>query len=257
MTEALQARDLSVRLGQRELVSGVSFSAQYGALLAVAGPNGAGKSTLLKSLMGLVSCAGTVQVAGLSVGTLTRQQRAQTMGYVPQRSTMAVGVSVYDVVAQARYAHRSGLAGLAGFSRRADPVVEMALDRMGLLAMARRTFDTLSGGEQRRVLMARALATEARVLLLDEPTAGLDVGQVLQLFRLLGELRSEGYALLAVLHDLSEVRRHADHTLLLAGGRTVAYGPTCDVLTSQRVRDVYGVHAHENAALGFSLDGAL
>jgi iron complex transport system ATP-binding protein len=252
MADALIATQVSVRRGKREIISNVSLTAQHGALLAIVGPNGAGKSTLLRALAGLLPHQGTVLVTGAPLSALTAAARARAIGYVPQRSAMADGISVYDVVAQARYAHRHGFGTLA---RAPDPVVEHALVRTGLQAFSRRAFDTLSGGEQRRVLTARALASEARVLLLDEPTAGLDVAYVLKFFRLLDELRREGYALVCVLHDLSEVRRNADNTLLLHEGRCVAHGATGAVLSAEHLRHVYGVHAHENVALGFSLDG--
>ena len=169
-----------------------------------------------------------------------------------QRSELTAGISVHDVVAQARYA---GHGGFLGFGERQDDVVERALARVGLASLAERAFDTLSGGEQRRVLTARALASEARVLLLDEPTAGLDVAHVLRFFALLHELRRDGYALVCVLHDLSDVLRHADRALLLHQGRAVACGPSAEVLTPACIREVYGVHSHAGAALGFSLHG--
>ncbi|HEX6240784.1 MAG TPA: ABC transporter ATP-binding protein, partial [Polyangiales bacterium] len=152
----------------------------------------------------------------------------------------------------ARYAQHGGL---LGFGERRDDVVDRALARVGLAPLAERAYDTLSGGEQRRVLTARALASEARLLLLDEPTAGLDVAQVLRFFALLGELRRDGYALVCVLHDLSDVLRHADRALLLSQGRSVGFGVTREVLSEERIRAVYGVHSHAGAALGFSLHG--
>jgi iron complex transport system ATP-binding protein len=252
MSDALQATDVSVHRGPREVVTDVSLTAHYGALLAIVGPNGAGKTTLLKALAGLLPRTGSVRVAGAALDGLSAAERARSLAYVPQRSLMADGVSVCDVVAQARYAHRGAF---PGFGRGVDPVVQQALARTQLEPLARRAFDTLSGGEQRRVLTARALATQARVLLLDEPSAGLDVAHALRLFQLLAELRAEGYALICVLHDLDEVRRYADSTLLLHHGRCLAQGPSAELLRAERLREVYGVFAHENVGLGFSLDG--
>jgi iron complex transport system ATP-binding protein len=251
MTEALRANGVSVWRGRHEIVADVSLDAAFGSLLALVGPNGAGKSTLLRALAGLLPHRGAIHVAGAPLTSLSAGARARTIGYVPQRSAMADGVAVYDVVAQARFAHRRGF----GLSRTDDPVVEQALDRTGLRPFARRCFETLSGGEQRRVLTARALATQARVLLLDEPTSGLDVAHSLRVLQLLAELRAEGYALICVLHNLDEVRRFADSALLLRCGRSVAQGATAAVLTAEHVKQVYGVHAHENVALGFSLTG--
>jgi iron complex transport system ATP-binding protein len=252
MTDALCANQVGVERGKRLLLREVTFSAQYGELLAVVGPNGAGKSTLLRALLGLGPHTGSVHIAGGPLERMTPRARARAVGYVPQRSELTAGISVHDVVAQARYA---GHGGFLGFGERQDDVVERALARVGLAPLAERAFDTLSGGEQRRVLTARALASEARVLLLDEPTAGLDVAHVLRFFALLHELRRDGYALVCVLHDLSDVLRHADRALLLHQGRAVACGPSAEVLTPACIREVYGVHSHAGAALGFSLHG--
>jgi ABC-type cobalamin/Fe3+-siderophores transport system ATPase subunit len=172
------------------------------------------------------------------------------MGYVPQQSGLSSSVSVQDVVAQGRYAHRGGLR-----SARGDEAVREALGRTGLLGMRARAFHTLSGGEQRRVLLARALATGARVLLLDEPTAGLDVAHVLRFFGLIRELKSDGYAIISVLHDLSDVRAHADEALVLRDGTTHSWGPVVDVIADRAAREVYGVALQENAALGYRLLG--
>lgn len=252
MTDALAARELSVQRGQQQLVSAVSLAVRHGELLAVVGPNGAGKSTLLKALLGLVPHTGSVLVSGKRRSMLSARERAHALGYVPQRSALSAGVAVRDVIAQARYATH---AGLLGFGEGADDVVERALARVGLSALALRAYDTLSGGEQRRVLIARALASEAKLLLLDEPTAGLDVAQVLRCFALLRELCRDGYALICVLHDLADVLRHADRALLLHQGRLVAAGASAEVLSPERVQSVYGVHSHTGAALGFSLHG--
>lgn len=252
MADALVASAIDVRHGTHHAVRGVSLQVQYGSVLAIVGPNGAGKSTLLKAMAGLIDHAGEVLVGGQQRASLTPAERARAIGYVPQRSSLAAGVLVYDVVAQARYAHRKGWR----LGRLGDSSVERALERTGLTAFRQRRFETLSGGEQRRVLIARALASEARVLLLDEPTSGLDVAHVLRFFELLASLRADGYCLLAVLHDLTDVQRHADATLLLEQGRAVAFGPTNEIVHSAHVKDVYGVHTHPNVALGFSLDGS-
>jgi len=251
--ELLIARDVSVRRGSREIVRAVSLQARAGELLAVVGPNGAGKSSLLKALAGLWPAQGEIQVSGASLAALSPRERARALGYVPQRSALTEGIAVHDVVGQARYAKQEGL---FGFGAARDPIVDQALARVGLSSLAQRAYDTLSGGEQRRVLTARALASQARILLLDEPTSGLDVAHVLRFFALLRSLRGEGYALICVLHELDDVLRYADSVLLLNAGVTVAYGSAADVLTPAHVRQVYGVHSHENAALGFSLHGA-
>jgi iron complex transport system ATP-binding protein len=250
--DALSAQGVSVVRGPRTILQDITFGAGYGGLLAIAGPNGAGKSTLLKTLLGLMPCTGSIQVEGRSLIELSDRERAQRLAYIPQRASVMLGVSVLDVVASARYAHRDRW----GRIDREEPTVHKALARVGLTDLAGRTFESLSGGEQRLVLLARALATGARVLLFDEPTAGLDIVNVLHFFRLMRELVSQGHAVLCVLHELSDVQRYADEVLLLASGRCVEVGPVARVLSPQRISQVYGVHVHPSAALGFSLDGS-
>jgi len=250
--DALWAQGVSVSRGERTIVSDVTFRARHGALLAIAGPNGAGKSTLLKALLGLLPSRGSILVEGRLVSELSVRQRAQHLAYIPQRSSVMLGVSVLDVVASARYAYRDRF----GRIDREDPAVAEAIRRVGLSTFASRTFESLSGGEQRLVLLARALATGARVLLFDEPTAGLDIVHVLQFFQLMRELTSQGHAVLCILHELSDVQRYADEVLLLERGRCVDVGPVADVLSQDRIAKVYGVHVHPSVALGFSLDGS-
>lgn len=251
MADALEARELAVRIGAATLLDNVSFDVTYGSLRAVVGPNGAGKSTLIKSLLGLVPHTGRVLVDGSELAQLSAADRARTIAYVPQRSSLATGIPVRDVVAQARYAYRSRF----GLTDPNDAAVTRAIEQTGLEPFARRAYDTLSGGEQRRVLIARALATGAKVLLFDEPTAGLDIAYALRFFELTRGLKAGGYAIVCVLHDLAEAKRHADRVLLLSAGRTVADGPAADVLSEANIVKVYGVHSHEAAAVGFSLDG--
>lgn len=246
---ALSAENISVKRGPRTLLNDVTLHAQRGALLAIVGPNGAGKSTLLKTLAGLVPHQGSVHVAGQALSSLSFSARARCLGYVPQQSLLTLGASVAQVVAMGRYAHQQRLLE----AHQESPEVDAALLRTGLIAMRGRAFHTLSGGEQRRVLLARALASGARILLLDEPTAGLDVAYVLRFFVLVRELVQDGYAVISALHDLADVRRHADTVLLLHRGASLAFGDVRATLTAVHVERAYGVTLHEDGGLGYSL----
>jgi iron complex transport system ATP-binding protein len=253
MAEALYAERVGVMRGARVLLEDISLHTDYGTLLAITGPNGAGKSTLVKALVGLLPHAGAVRVGGVEIATLKPDERARTVAYVPQRSSMMASIAVRDVVAQARYAHRSRF----GRTDPNDAAVTRALEQTELTPFARRAFDTLSGGEQRRVLLARALATQAKLLVFDEPTSGLDIAHALRFFELARRLKAEGYALVCVLHELGDALRHADRALLLAHGKSAGFGAASEVLAADNISRVYGVHVHDRAELGFSLDGEL
>lgn len=250
MTDALTVHGLSVSLGRRPVLHDVSLAARFGEVLAVVGPNGAGKSTLLKTLAGLLPYQGRVELAGTELRTLDESQRARRVSFVPQQSSLAAALSVRDVVRLGRYVHRVALSRERDEDRKA---VEAALADTDVLALAERPFTDLSTGEQKRVLLARALCTEARLLLLDEPTASLDIEHALRLFALLRTLAARGCAVVLVLHQLEHALAFADRTLLLARGAPLALGPTGEVLTTDNVRALHGVLMVPGGAPGFIL----
>jgi iron complex transport system ATP-binding protein len=229
------------------LASGVSVVRGGAAVLRDVG---AGKSTLLRALCGLLPYTGSVLLEGRQARSLSARERARCMAFVPQASALRSALAVRDVVAQGRYAHRGSFAAEGAHDRRA---IERALDVCDVAPFARRAFTTLSAGEQRRVLIARALATEARILCLDEPTASLDVAHVLRLHGLLRELARGGVAVIAALHSLDDALRHTDRALLLSRGRCVHHGPVAEVVADGVVREVYAVTMRERDALGFHL----
>jgi iron complex transport system ATP-binding protein len=191
-----------------------------------------------------------VLIHGQQLSALALRERARLRAYVPQQSLLQSGITVREVVSQGRYAH-----GVSwSFARGPDhPAVRRAMLSTVVDELAERRWDQLSGGEQRRVLLARALASDARVVLLDEPTAGLDVAHALRFLLLLREQAARGLTIVVVLHDLDQARQYADHVLLLQQGRVVTQGPAREVIESSHIRAVYGVELVENAALGFRL----
>lgn len=247
----IEAQELLVSHGARRALAGVSFAAERGEVTCVLGPNGAGKSTLLRALMGLVPYSGRVLVGGRDAHALLPRDRARTMAYVPQRSLLEAPLSVETVVAQGRFAHTGGLGALSVRDRKA---VEVAMQRTDVADLAARSFDRLSTGERRRVLIARALATEARIILLDEPTAALDVRHALELHALLRELAADGFTVVVVLHALDDARRHTDRAILIHDGIVIAAGPSAEVVSAERVREVYRVKLVEAGAAGFELE---
>jgi iron complex transport system ATP-binding protein len=248
----LQTHALAVHYGNRVALRPLDFAAPAGTLTAVVGPNGAGKTTLLRALAGLIPSRGSVTLDGHALGVLSPRQRALRLAYVPQRSALDARLSVEDVALSARYAHHRAWFAPNREDRRA---ALQALERTRTLPLRARPFPELSGGEQRRVLLARALATGAQTLLLDEPTSFLDVRHALQVFEILAELRSAGYCLIATLHDLDDVVRHATFVTILDTGRCVAHGPPAAALSAETVRQVYGVDLVPHHRIGFRLLG--
>jgi iron complex transport system ATP-binding protein len=246
----LQAQGLGVVRDDRAVLDDVSFRANRGEVLGILGPNGAGKSTLLKALAGLLPHNGQVLIDGRPDDALDRRERARRIAYVPQHSALNAALPVTDVVAQGRFAHAGPLGRPTARDERA---IQRAMERTGADRFVGRSFDRLSYGERRLVLLARALATEAPVLLLDEPTAALDVRHALTLLETLRALARQGQAVLVVLHQLQEAADSCDRVLLLAEGRAVAHGPAGQILTAAPVKEVWQVDLVPHAHFGFRL----
>jgi iron complex transport system ATP-binding protein len=252
----LKANGLGVQRGQRALLADVSFSFSGGQVVAVLGPNGAGKSTLLKVLAGLLPFSGDLRFDGQAAAHLHRLERARLVAYVPQHSALDAALPVRQVVAHGRFAHRDQWGRP---NRHDEAAIDRAMDLTDTHRLADRAFCRLSYGERRLVLVARALATEAQVLLLDEPTAALDVTHALTLVHLLRELAAQGCLVLVALHQLNEAAQASDQALLLDRGRLVATGPAREVIADEPIRRVYGVDMVPASQFGFRLvskDGA-
>ncbi len=238
----LEARRLSLRpeAAPADVVRDLSLSLAPGEILAVVGPNGAGKSTALAALArSLPPREGSVRLAGVDVWGLPARGFAREVARLPQEPRCPEGMTAAELVRCGRHPHRRWLSplGSADLAAVAEATAWLDVAELGHRAVA-----TLSGGERRRVWLAMALAQGARFLLLDEPTAGLDLRQVMSLLELLGRLRSErGLGLAVVLHDLEQAARVADRVALVHAGRLYAVGPPRAVLDAQAFREVFGV----------------
>lgn len=232
---------LEVRLGERSVVRGIDAEFTPGSLIGVIGPNGAGKSTLIRAMLGLIPAhRGRVMLDGKPVAELPRREVARTVAYLPQGQTLHWPLSVERLVALGRLPH------LAPLSRISDgdlAIVEDAMVRADVAHLRGRSAIELSGGERARVLLARALAVGAPGLIADEPLASLDPGHQIEVMELLAQEAANGALVIAVLHDLTMAARYCDRILLLDGGDLAADGPPLDVLTPERLRDVYGISA--------------
>lgn len=235
---ALACWDLAVDVDGRALLEGVSLAVEPGEWVTVVGPNGAGKSTLLRALAGLVRSTGRVELGGDDACTLDRRARARRLALVPQVPVIPPGCTVADYVLLGRTPHLSAL----GAERPPDlQAASMALQWLDLTTLSTRLVDTLSGGERQRVLIARALAQEAPILLLDEPTTALDVGHQQEVLELVDCLRRErSLTVVSTMHDLTLAGQYAERLVLLDGGCIVAEGGADAVLTEETLARYYG-----------------
>jgi iron complex transport system ATP-binding protein len=239
----LQASDLSFayRSGAPLVVDGVSIALARGGLVGILGPNGSGKTTLLKILSGaLAPSAGSIWLDNRPLGEWPRRALARRIALVPQETYAPFDFTVLDIVLMGRYPHL-GTFALEGPADLA--IARQALAATGTTAFETRSFGTLSGGEKQRVVIASALAQTPEVLLLDEPTASLDLGHQLEVQVLLSRLNLEGVTMVLSTHDLNFAAALCRHLVLLRNGRVVAQGPTEEVLTPGTVRALYGVEA--------------
>ena len=244
MKAVLEARGAVVRRGAREVLHGVSLVLREGDAVALVGPNAAGKSTLVRTLAGLLRPErGEVLLQGRAVAAWDRDARARTLALVSTEEDPPAALTVQDRVALGRYPHRGPFRPLTSEDRAA---VSGALAVTGIEGLARRALETLSAGERQLAALARGLAQQPRVLLLDEPGAHLDVGHQLGLFRVLDQARAGGVAVLAVVHDLQRAAAWAARMVLLHEGRVAAEGRPNEVLTSPEAARAFrvSVRAH-------------
>ena len=235
---AIGLESVTVRLGGRPVVREVTATVEVGEWVALLGPNGAGKTSLLRAIAGLLPCHGVVSLNDVPAATLGRRERARLLALVPQEPETPPWLTVGEYVLMGRTPHLGPLAREGAADREA---ASRALARLDLEVLAERTLGTLSGGERQRVVVARALAQEAPIVLLDEPTAALDIGHQQHALELLDALRaSEGLTLVAAMHDLTLAAQYADRVLLLDEGRVVAEGAPVDVLTEEALAEHYG-----------------
>jgi cobalamin transport system ATP-binding protein len=246
----LEARALHFRYARNTVIDNVSLSLGAGEMVGVIGPNGSGKSTLLRLLSGVLRPErGDVRVLGRPLQALSQREIGRTIAVVPQETVIEFPFSVTEVVLMGRAPH------LGGFAFEGDRDVEVArqaMRRTGVLELADRSIHELSGGERQRVVLARALAQEAPLLLLDEPGAFLDIRHEVEIYDLLRDLQHEGRSIVSVLHDLNLAALYCDRVLLLKGGRVVKSGPPDQVITYALLTEVYEteVYVDVNAVTG-------
>ncbi|WP_448851079.1 ABC transporter ATP-binding protein [Corynebacterium sp. 335C] len=228
--------------GDRAVCRDIDLDIPDGAVTVIVGPNACGKSTVLKALVRLLKpTAGKVLLDGSSISSLPTRDVARAIGLLPQQPVAPDGIRVIDLVARGRHPHQRL------FSPRTphdEEAIRTAMELTNTLDLSGRFVDELSGGQRQRVWMAVALAQETEILLLDEPTTYLDVSHQVELLELCRRLnRDRGLTVVAVLHDLAQAARYADHLIAMRDGDVVAAGSPRDVVTADLVRDVFGLDA--------------
>jgi iron complex transport system ATP-binding protein len=235
---SLRLRGVGAGYQGRQVIGGVDAEVPAGAWLAVIGPNGAGKSTLLKAVAGVAERSGVIEIGGRDAEGMTHRERARAIAYAPQNPTLPEDLTVTDYVLLGRTPH---LRALARESAADLTVVADVLARLDLRTLADRRLYAISGGERQRAVLARTLAQQAGLLLLDEPTTGLDIGHAQALLELIDRLRkADGTTVVSTLHDLTLAGQYADQLLLVERGTVMAAGTPAEVLTAPILAEHYG-----------------
>ncbi len=235
----IRVNDLSFSYGKHTpILQRITFSVSGGEILGVIGPNGAGKSTLIRCLNRILTPPkGRIHLKGRPVEAYSRKEIAKLVGYVPQKHQAAFPCKVLELV-------MTGLGKTwyqAAAMKQARQALQ-ALQRLHMEDMALRDFESLSGGEQQKVVIARMIASRAQIMLLDEPTSNLDIRYQLETLRLIKDIvRPKGHAAVVAIHDLDMAMRYCDRILLLDKGRAVAFGPPDAVMARENIRKVYGI----------------
>jgi len=235
---AVVCERVSAERGGVEVLHDIDLVVAAGAWVSLVGPNGSGKTTLLHAVAGLISARGGIRVAGVEPGRASRRAVARAVALMPQRPVVPEGVTVRELVRLGRTPH---IPRFGSETLRDREIVDGVLARLELEDFAARPATELSGGELQRVVLARALAQQPRVLLLDEPTSALDIGHQQQVLELVDAMRREGeLTVIAAMHDLTSAAQYGDRLVLLDRGRIAADGPQAEVLTVRRIAEVYG-----------------
>ncbi|MEP6789160.1 MAG: ABC transporter ATP-binding protein [Acidobacteriota bacterium] len=236
----LDVKDISVSYGERAVLRDVSLTLKGGEIIVLLGANGAGKTTLIRALNGTLSVSsGEINLDGQSLASISRREIARNIAVVAQENETRFPVTVLEFVLSGRFVHGNA------FGWESETDVEFAgkaLADCDLDDYSTRLMNHLSGGERQRVVLARAIATNARILLLDEPTANLDLAHQAMMFRLVRErCRESNYSAIVITHDLNLAAEFADEIVMLKNGRIAAKGSPAEVLTAENVADVFGV----------------
>ena len=236
----LRVKNVEFGYNSTLVLEGISMDLDRSEIIGIVGPNGAGKSTLIRCIDRILTPGGgTILLDETDISTLSRMEIARKMGYVPQTTTRVFPATVFDTVLMGRRPHL----GWKSSDADVDKVLEI-LELLGIMEFAMRDFNEISGGQQQKVLIARALAQEADILLLDEPTSNLDIRHQLEVMEIMTNIvHKKGISAVMAIHDLNLASRYTSRILMMNGGRIFAAGDPESVLTEENIRRAYGVEA--------------
>lgn len=236
---SLAAESVTLAYDGADIVRDLSVRIEPGSFTVIIGPNACGKSTLLRGLSRLLAPrAGSIVLDGRAITEMPAKEVARRLGLLPQSAIAPEGITVRELVGRGRYPYQTVF---RQWSAADDAAVDEALAATGTTQLASRPVEALSGGQRQRVWVAMVLAQQTDLLLLDEPTTFLDVAHQVELMELFAELNERGRTIVAVLHDLNHAARYASHIVAMRDGRILAEGPPAEVITSQRVEEVFGL----------------
>ena len=236
---SIQLENISFSYGQRPVLRNISFCAEYGQILSVLGPNGAGKSTLFRCMLGLLTpSAGAISLDGQPICHMPPGQLARKIAYIPQSHSPVFNFSVFDMVLMGT---TSQLSNFGTPQKKHVELVDQAMEKLGISHLRNRGYANVSGGERQLALIARALVQNARILVMDEPSASLDYGNRIRVMQTVRSLAADGYAIIQSTHDPDQAYLHSDQVLALCQGQVLGRGTPRDTICSQLISTLYGV----------------
>ncbi len=244
----MKVENLCFSYGTHDVLKGIHFEAQYGEFLSVLGPNGVGKSTLFRCMLGLLKpSSGDVIIGDKNVSELTAVELARQIAYIPQSHNPVFNYNVFDMVLMGT---TSQIGSFASPGKAQYALVEQALDRLGILHLKDRPYGNLSGGERQLTLIARAIAQQAKILVMDEPSASLDFGNRIRVMQTVRGLCRDGYAVIQSTHDPEQAFMYSDKILAIHGGKVLAWGTPAETVTTDLISTLYGVEVEVHSLRG-------
>ena len=235
----MKIEDLHFSYGDHQVLKGVSYEAELGQFISVLGPNGVGKSTLFRCMLGLLEpTGGSVTIDGQSIADMTAAELSRHVAYIPQSHNPVFNFSVFDMVLMGTTAQ---LSRFASPGKQQEHLAEAALERMGIAHLRNRGCGNISGGERQLVLIARAIAQQAKILVMDEPSANLDFGNKLRVMKTVKSLTDDGYTVIQSTHDPDQAYLYSDKILALYGGKVLAWGTPQETISNSLISTLYGV----------------